>query len=154
MTASSPTRQPFSIRPLTPGDHEAWLPLWQGYLTFYKATLDPVVTDVTWQRFHEDEEPMYALGAFDGEMLLGIVHCVKHRSTWTSDWHIYLGDLFTLPQARGHGIGRALIEAVYTMADEMGASRVYWNTHETNAVGRALYDKVGHNAGFIQYRRP
>jgi len=154
VTASSPTGQPFSIRPLTPGDYEAWLPLWQGYLTFYKATLDPAVTDVTWERFHDDDEPMFVLGAFDGDQLLGIVHCVSHRATWTEGWYVYLEDLFTVPQARGQGIGKALIQAVYDKADEISASRVYWHTHETNAAGRALYDKVGHNAGFIQYRRP
>lgn len=154
MTASSPTGQPFSIRPLTPGDYEAWLPLWQGYLTFYKAVLDPAVTDVTWARFHDKDEPMFVLGAFDGDQLLGIVHCVSHRATWTEGWYVYLEDLFTVPQARGQGIGKALIQAVYDKADEIGASRVYWHTHETNAAGRALYDKVGHNAGFIQYRRP
>jgi GNAT superfamily N-acetyltransferase len=154
VTVSSPTRQPFSIRPLVPADQEAWRPLWQGYLAFYKATLDPAVTDVTWQRFHDAKEPMYALGAFEAEELVGIVHCVKHRATWTDGWYLYLEDLFTQPEARGRGVGRALIEAVYEMADEVGAARVYWHTHETNAAGRALYDKVGHNAGFLQYRRP
>ena len=154
VTVSSPTRQPFSIRPLVWGDREDWLPLWQGYLDFYGATLDPAVTEVTWQRFHDADEPMFALGAFGGEELLGIVHSVVHRATWTQGWYIYLEDLFTVPQARGQGIGRALIEAVYVKADALGAARVYWHTHETNTAGRALYDKVGHNAGFIQYRRP
>ena len=154
MTTSSPTRQPFFIRLLSPHDHEAWLPLWHGYLTFYGARLDDAVSQVTWNRFHDPGEPMYAMGAFTDESLLGIVHCVKHRATWTDGWYIYLEDLFTVPQARGQGIGRALIEHVYGMADEMGASRVYWHTHETNEAGRALYDKVGHNAGFLQYRRP
>lgn len=154
VTLSSPTRQPFSIRPLMPDDYHAWLPLWQGYLAFYQARLDPKVTEVTWARFHDQDEPVFALGAFDGDRLLGIVHSVKHRATWTEGWYIYLEDLFTVPEARGQGIGRALIEAVYAQADALGAARVYWHTHETNAAGRALYDKVGHNAGFIQYRRP
>lgn len=143
-----------TIRPLVPDDYQNWLPLWNGYLRFYQAKLDEAVTQITWKRFHEDNEPIYALGAFDGEVLLGIVHAVKHRATWTDGWYLYLEDLFTVPDARGQGIGKALITAVYELADELGASRVYWHTHESNEAGRALYDKVGHNAGFIQYRRP
>ena len=57
------------------------------------------------------------------------------------------------PAARKRGVGRALIEAVYQRADDLGCSRVYWLTHETNAAGRSLYDKVARNLGFIHYRR-
>lgn len=143
-----------TIRPLMPDDYQNWLPLWNGYLSFYQAKLDEAVTQITWKRFHDENEPIYALGAFDGGRLLGIVHAVRHRATWTDGWYIYLEDLFTMPEVRGQGIGKALINAIYDLADELGASRVYWLTHESNAAGRALYDKVGYDAGFIQYRRP
>ena len=49
-------------------------------------------------------------------------------------------------------LGRALIAAVAAAAKEAGAARVYWNTHETNAVARRLYDAVAVRSGFIQYR--
>ncbi len=154
MTASKPSRQPFVVRVLDLDDYDAWLPLWQGYLSFYGANLDDTVTHVTWNRFHDEQEPMYAFGAFSGKELVGIVHCVKHRATWTDTWYLYLEDLFTRKDCRGLGVGRVLIEAVYDLADRLGAGRVYWLTHESNADARTLYDKVGHNAGFIQYRRP
>jgi GNAT superfamily N-acetyltransferase len=64
-----------------------------------------------------------------------------------------LQDLFVAEEARGKGIGRALIEAVYTAARGTGASRVYWLTQESNATARALYDKIADRSGFIQYRR-
>ena len=51
------------------------------------------------------------------------------------------------------GIGRLLIEAVYRHAGSAGASRVYWQTHETNAAGRLLYDKVAKHLGFIVYSK-
>jgi ribosomal protein S18 acetylase RimI-like enzyme len=53
---------------------------------------------------------------------------------------------------RNRGIGRALIEAVYAEATARGASRVYWLTHETNATGIALYEKLATRTGFIQFR--
>ena len=65
----------------------------------------------------------------------------------------YLQDLFTAPSARGRGIGRNLIEAVYAAAEAAGSSRVYWLTHETNAGAMVLYDKVADRSGFTQYRK-
>jgi GNAT superfamily N-acetyltransferase len=142
-----------TIRRLEPTERAAWEPLWQGYLTFYKATVSPETTDTTWQRFHDDQEPIFALGAWRDGQLLGIVHYLFHRSSWTIGPYCYLQDLFTLPAARGHGVGRALIEAVYAAALHEGASRVYWHTHETNAEAMVLYNKVADRSGFLVYRK-
>ncbi len=142
-----------SIRPLRPDERAAWEPLWQGYLAFYGASVPPETTATTWSRLHDPAEPMHGLGAFSGSDLLGIVHYIFHRSTWTTGDYCYLQDLFTTEPARGKGVGRALIEAVCDGAREAGASRVYWLTHETNAPARALYDRVADRSGFIQYRR-
>jgi GNAT superfamily N-acetyltransferase len=65
----------------------------------------------------------------------------------------YLQDLFTTPAARGQGVGRALIEAVYAKAREAGSPRVYWHTHETNATARRLYDEIAEMSGFLVYRK-
>jgi GNAT superfamily N-acetyltransferase len=46
-----------------------------------------------------------------------------------------------------------LIAAVEERARRAGASRVYWLTQESNAVARALYDKLAERSGFIQYRK-
>ena len=141
------------IRPLPEGDRSAWEPLWAGYLTFYRASVEPEVTATTWARLMDPAEPMHVLGCFEGAALIGIVHFIFHRSTWTSGDYCYLQDLFTAEAARGRGAGRALIEAVYRKAGQAGASRVYWLTHETNAAARGLYDQVADRPGFVQYRR-
>jgi GNAT superfamily N-acetyltransferase len=65
----------------------------------------------------------------------------------------YLQDLFTLAEERGHGVGRALINATCEIAKEAGCKRVYWQTHTTNTPGRTLYDKVAKHFGFIVYAR-
>lgn len=142
-----------SINLLRVEDRTAWEPLWAGYLAFYGATIAPDVTDTTWSRLMDPAEPMHALGCFDGENLIGIVHYIFHRSTWTVGDYCYLQDLFTAAAARGRGAGRALIEAVYERARGAGASRVHWLTQEGNATARALYDQVADRPGFIQYRR-
>lgn len=141
------------IRPLTVGDRAAWEPLWAGYLQFYEATLSPEMTDLTWRRLHDANEPMHVLGAFEGAALIGIVHYLFHRSTWTAGNYCYLQDLFTAPAGRGRGAASGLITAVYDRAREAGASRVYWLTQEGNKTARALYDKLADRPGFIQYRK-
>jgi GNAT superfamily N-acetyltransferase len=150
---SGATQNLIVIEPLDAGDREGWEPLWQGYLTFYGASLTPEVTDTTWRRLLDPAEPVNGLVALlDGE-IVGIVHYIYHRSTWTMGDYCYLQDLFTSEAARGRGVGRALIEAVYESAKADGASRVYWLTHESNTSARALYDKVAARSGFIQYRQ-
>jgi GNAT superfamily N-acetyltransferase len=141
------------IKPVGQGEREAWAPLWAGYLTFYKTSVPPETSDITWARFHDPAEPMFVLGAYVDGKLTGIVHYLFHRSTWTPGNYCYLQDLFVADSARGLGLGRALIEAVYEKAKAAGASRVHWLTHETNAQARILYDQVADYPGFIQYRK-
>lgn len=141
------------IRRLHRNEREAWEPLWQGYLAFYKSSVTEQVTQTAWDRFHDPEEPMFVLGAYLDGKLVGIVHYIFHRSTWTIGNYCYLQDLFTSEDARGMGAGRALIQAVYERAKEAGASRVHWLTQEDNATARALYDKLADRPGFIQYRK-
>ena len=65
----------------------------------------------------------------------------------------YLQDLFTSKAARGKGVGRALINAVYEQARLAGSPRVYWLTHQTNHTAMQLYDKVADHSGFVVYRK-
>ena len=143
------------VRPIQQGDFARWLPLWEGYNAFYgrkgETALDPAITKATWSRFFDPNEPVFALVAIDGDRLLGITHYLYHRSTTRLELTCYLQDLFTLESERGRGIGRSLIEAVYEVSKEAGVKRVYWQTHETNAAGRLLYDKVAKHVGFIIY---
>lgn len=142
-----------AIRPLRPDERAAWQPLWKGYLDFYNVTVPQETYDTTWKRLLDPNEPMWLLGATVDGKLLGIVHYLYHRTCWTPGDYCYLQDLFVSAEARGKGLGRALIEAVYKAAREAGASRVYWLTHETNTTARALYDQLATAPGYIQYRK-
>ena len=53
------------IRPMISSDRAGWDPLWQGYLTFYKASVDEQTTDQTFQRLTSGDEPMGAFLAID-----------------------------------------------------------------------------------------
>jgi len=141
------------VRPIVPTDFVQWAPLWEGYNSFYKRTVPAAVTQMTWSRFFDSYEPVHALVAEQDGRLLGLVHYLFHRNTTMIGPICYLQDLFTDEAARGKGVGRALIEAVYERAKEAGSPRVYWHTHETNTTARTLYDKVAERSGFIHYRK-
>ena len=145
------------IRPVDATDFPRWRLLWDGYNAFYgregATALPAAVTRLTWQRFLDPNEPMWAMVAELDGALIGLVHVVFHRSTTLSAYTCYLQDLFTVPGLRGRGVGRRLIEAVYEYAGAKGAERVYWQTHETNATAMRLYDKVAEYSGFVVYRK-
>jgi GNAT superfamily N-acetyltransferase len=106
---------------------------------------------MTWLRFFDSYEPMHALVAETADGILGLAHFLYHRSTIQIGPTCYLQDLFTLEAARGRGVGRALIHAVYAHARSSGSPGVYWLTHESNAPGRRLYDKLAELSGFVEY---
>jgi len=148
--------QALLVRPALPGDHDRWLPLWEGYNAFYgragETALAPEITATTWARFFDAYEPMHALVAEREDRLVGLTHYLFHRSTTAIAPILYLQDLFTAPDARGQGVARMLIEAVYERARAAGVPRVYWQTHGTNATAQRLYDRVAEKSGFIVYR--
>jgi len=148
---------PCVVRAVQRGDLAAWMPLWNGYNAFYgrenETALSPEITQLTWERFFDPEEPVYALVAEAEGRLLGLAHYLFHRSTTRKELTCYLQDLFTAREERGRGVGRLLIEGVYDQARAAGIGRVYWQTHHTNAAGRHLYDKMAKHAGFIVYAR-
>lgn len=146
-----------TIRDIERNDRSQWQVLWDGYNGFYgrsgPTALDPVVTELTWERFFDPTEPVHGLVALDGGRVVGLAHYLFHRSTTRTANVCYLQDLFTAAAFRGMGIGRMLIEAVAGAARRAGSSRVYWQTKVDNHAARALYDKVAEQSGFMVYVR-
>ena len=146
-----------NIRPVRRSDFPAWKELWDGYNAFYgrsgETALAPDITQMTWSRFFDAYEPMHALVAESSAGIVGLTHFLYHRSTIQIQPTCYLADLYTADAARGQGVGRALIRAVYEQARLAGSPRVYWQTHETNTPARRLYDQLAERSGFIVYRQ-
>ena len=145
------------VRPLEQADYEGWRPLWDGYNAFYgrsgPTALPEEITAATWQRFFDAAEPMFANVAVENGRLVGLVHSLFHRNMARLAPVCYLSDLFTVPEMRGRGVGRMLIESVYERARAEGCKRVYWHTKTDNAAARKLYDTLATHEGFIVYTR-
>lgn len=106
----------------------------------------------TWLRLIDPAGALHGFAARDpAGTPIGFTHYLFHGSSWSTHDLCYLEDLFVDPQARGGGMGRALIAAVADAARERGCERLYWLTHETNVTARRLYDAVATNEGFIRY---
>ena len=143
-----------TIRELNEADKTEWLFYWRSYIEFYKTSIPESQYELTWSRLLDSNFNLYAFVAEVDGKICGLVHFTFQESTWAPKSFCLLEDLFVEPNVRGHGVGRALIDAVYEIAENSGASRLYWNTDATNETARKLYDSYTNESGKVQYRIP
>ena len=149
----SPTEL-FEIRRLCKEDFSNWKTLWCQYLKFYKSSVDNVVYETTFKRLISNQHTYQnAFVAAQGNSLIGLAHYIYHPHNWKIEDVCYLQDLFVIPTIRGIGVGRTLIEAVYSASDENKTPTVYWLTQDFNKQARRLYDNIGSLTPFIKYNR-
>lgn len=145
---------PLDIRSLGAQDRVAWGELWTQYLAFYGTERPENLFDRTFARYIAPARTdMCAWMAWEGDTALGLVHIIAHAHGWQDADVVYLQDLFTVEAARGRGVARALIEAVYADADTKARPNVYWMTRTGNTQARALYDKIAQPTDFMKYSR-
>lgn len=142
------------IRPLRASDEADWRRLWTAYLEFYQTSVPEEVYQSSFARLlGEDPRDFSGLIALADGRAVGLAHYLFHRHGWKIEDVCYLQDLYVAPEARGTGLGRRLIEAVYAEADAKGAPGVYWLTQDFNATARQLYDRIAKVTPFIRYNR-
>jgi len=143
-----------AIRPLRPGDRPAWQALWTEYLAFYRTSVETEVYDTAFSRLLSDDAREFQglIGLVDNRPV-GLAHFLFHRSLWSIGDTCYLMDLYVAPQARRHGVGRALIEAVHATAQRNDIETTYWTTEKSNTTARALYDTLAVRTPFIVYEK-
>lgn len=85
----------------------------------------------------------YLLGAPDGGEAVAVCQLRYRWSVWKSADDAWLEDVFVREDARGSGLGRALVEAACERARERGCKRIELDVNEDNAPARALYQACG-----------
>ncbi|KQN28662.1 MULTISPECIES: GNAT family N-acetyltransferase [unclassified Sphingomonas] len=74
---------------------------------------------------------------------LGFAVFFHNFSTWTGKRGLYLEDLYVTPDARGQGVGAALLAHLAGVALDRGCARFEWSVLDWNADAIAFYRKVG-----------
>lgn len=140
-----------TIAPVRPADRPDWEALFRAYQAFYNTDASAAEPRV-WDWIQTPDEPYWADIARDqaGRALGLVQYSLMHRSL-SGAQVVYLSDLYTLPEARGLGVGRALIDHVRGFARANGYPSVRWLTAEGNSVARRLYDSYAPASGFILY---
>ena len=140
-----------TIRPALPSDEAAWKDLWRGYCDFYAASVSDAVTRRTWSRILDPDASVMCIVAELNGQTVGFANCVVHENTWELQAVCYLEDLFVSPAARGHGVGRALVDWLRNAMRAEGWARLYWMTHKDNLMARDLYDQFTPADDFVRY---
>lgn len=142
------------VRDLLADDLPEWAGLFRAYREFYEwDPADDVVARVGgWLTDPEHEVHGY-VAVLDGH-LVGFAHYRRFARPAAGSSGIYLDDLFTAPDVRGHGIGRRLIGALEVLAATEGRSVVRWVTAPGNDRARRLYDSVAQATPWVTYDLP
>jgi Acetyltransferases len=146
------TATEISVRDCEATDAPVWLRLWEAYNRFYGANLPELVTETTWLRILDPAAPLVGRLAERGGDVVGFSVSVLHAGTWTIAPICYLEDLFVDADARGRGVGRALMEDLLALSRARGWSRLYWHTQVGNTAARRLYDTFIEADDFVRYR--
>jgi ribosomal protein S18 acetylase RimI-like enzyme len=142
-----------TFRAIEPSDKPAWLPLWEGYLVFYKESLSDSQTDLTWSRFFLDDFNLRGFVVEVNEEVVGFAHCSFTNSTWLENPDLYLEDLFVSTEHRRQGLGEFLIENCAKFAKESGSRRLYWQTQRSNESAQRLYNKIASLSEYIIFEK-
>jgi len=132
------------VRQLTSADLDDLVPLFAGYLDFYRVTQSPEDQRI-FLAARLAAKDSAAFGAFDeSARMTGFALChFAHNSLRLAPAWI-LHDLFVIPEARRHGTARALLDAVHAAAREAGACEVVLSTAHDNRGAQALYEGAGY----------
>jgi GNAT superfamily N-acetyltransferase len=131
------------IAPVSAAQLEELLPLIGDYQHFYGAEPDDERNREFFRRFLAPSEDGLLLGARGEAGFLGYACLYWHFSSTKAREAVLMNDLFVVAEARGQGVGRALIEASAAVGRERGAAVLEWSTEPGNATAERLYDSTG-----------
>jgi GNAT superfamily N-acetyltransferase len=143
------------VRPVEPADARQWRDLYSAYREFYALEPDSAVVDRVWAWIGDATHETNALVAVDEHgTLAGLAHYRRFARPSSGTTGLWLDDLFTRPDLRGAGTGRALVDAVTRIAEDENLSVVRWITNENNTTARRLYDTMASATKWVTYDRP
>lgn len=133
-----------TIRPAEPADVPRILELIHA-LAVYEREPDAVenTEELLHERLFGDDPRVFAHVAQAGDEVVGIAVWFETYSTWTGRHGIWLEDLFVLPEARGTGLGKALLATLAQVCVDRGYPRLEWTVLDWNEPSIAFYRSIG-----------
>jgi len=74
---------------------------------------------------------------------IGVAVLRFRPAIWSAGLECYLAELYVVPERRGQGAGRALLEHAVRLAREHGADTMDIGVDESDTVARRLYERLG-----------
>jgi GNAT superfamily N-acetyltransferase len=143
-----------AVAPVREEEFEMLLPLIAAYQRFYEVEeIDDERNRFFFRRFLTPSEDGELLAARDESgLILGYACLYWHFSSLAAVETVLMNDLFVVPEARGRGVGRALIEASRNVARARGAGWLEWATAPDNHTAQRLYDSMtSEKSSWLEY---
>ena len=133
-----------TIRPATPTDIPQILAFIRALATYEREPDAVTATEMDLLAHGFGPNPFYfCLIAETNGTPAGFALYFFNYSTWLGRPGLYLEDLFVLPEFRGLGIGKALLQRVAAIAVEKGCPRLQWEVLDWNAPAIDFYQAMG-----------
>ena len=131
------------VRQATVADVDFLAPLFDGYRQFYgKPSDEALARAFLLERFQHQQSVLFMAHSSSGEAI-GFTQLYPSFSSVLAARTFILGDLFVVPEARGGGVGRRLLEAASEYGRSVGAARLTLSTAVENEAAQALYADHG-----------
>lgn len=140
------------VRTAEAKDRERWLAMFASLVATGPEPCAPDAPDHVWECVSDPGQSMQLLIAADPQdSAIGFALYLTHPYSWSRRPVAYLLDLYVEPEARGAGLGTALIERLADTGRAAGWLKIYWMTQADNAQAHALYSKLAQRSPLVRY---
>ena len=144
-----------TVRQATVEDLDLIVPLFDAYRQFYRQPSDTEgARRFLLERFEHNQSVIF-LARDEGDAI-GFTQLYPSFSSASIARIFILNDLFVAPDARGRGVGSALLDAAAQYGRRVGAIRLALSTELSNSTAQAVYEKMGwqRDSVFCVYQLP
>ncbi|KJY39049.1 MULTISPECIES: GNAT family N-acetyltransferase [unclassified Streptomyces] len=140
-----PQQHPPVVRPARPGDLPRLVELVHEHVAYEKSAPRPadLADRLGPQLFAEGARLWVLLAEAPDGSVAGYAACSAEFAFWDARHYLHMDCLYLAEEARGHGLGAALMDGVAGLARELGLDQVQWQTPDWNEGAIRFYDRLG-----------
>ncbi|REG92185.1 GNAT family N-acetyltransferase [Flavobacterium aquicola] len=134
----------YLIRDCEPNDISVLIDLCQKHAAYERASFSPIGKEEKLQEaLFGDHPQLFCLVVEVNETIVGYASFTFDFSTWDAATFIYMDCLYLEEDARGFGIGEALIDKLKQIAKDKNCINIQWQTPEFNTRAIKFYRRIG-----------